>query len=321
VPATWQTHLTEHSIPAGAPADAIFALIADVTQWPEMFGPTVHVEVLHERPPEQLLRIWAFANGQVRSWTSQRTLDPRRHSICFQQVVSAHPVAAMGGEWLIHPAGEQRSTVVLKHQFQAVDDDPEAVRLIETAVDHNSEAELAALARTAGQGGPSSGLRFGFTDTERIEGRAEDVFQFLHRAGQWPDLLPHVARLELTEGTLDDGTVQQHMEMDTRGPDGSVHTTTSVRLSFADRHTIVYKQLRVPPVMSAHTGGWSVVSEGAWLAATAWHTVVLDPAGVRDALGPQATLAEARQKVRRALGGNSLTTLRHAKAYAEASHV
>jgi aromatase len=45
--------------------------------------------------------------------------------------------------------------------------------------------------------------------------------------------------------------------------------------------------------------------------------VTLDPGGVRTALGPQATLAEARALVRKALGTNSSTTLRHAKQFAE----
>lgn len=322
-----QTHVTEHTVSVGAPADAVFALIADVTRWPQMFGPTVHVEVHEEDGPLQLLRIWAFAAGNVRTWVSQRTLDARAKLITFQQVVSVAPVAAMGGEWLVRPAGPDRSTVVLTHRFQAVDDDPEAVRLINAATDNNSTAELAALARFA-EGAADEELRFTFSDTERIRGQAKDVFEFLHEAGRWPERLPHVARLELTESRPDEGprkvgggteeTVHQHMEMDTRSPDGSVHTTTSVRLSFPERGTIIYKQLRVPPVLAAHTGRWDVTSNGREVTATSWHTVALDPAGVREALGPQGTLAEARKLVRAALGGNSSTTLRHAREYAEA---
>lgn len=50
--------------------------------------------------------------------------------------------------------------------------------------------------------------------------------------------------------------------------------------------------------------------------ATARHTVAVDPTGITEVLGPDATLADARTYVREALGRNSLTTLRHA---AEAS--
>lgn len=321
MPAALATHVTEHSISVEATPDTIYALIADLTLWPEMFGPTVHVEVQQEDETGQLLRIWAFANGQVRNWVSRRTLDPAGHRITFRQVVSAAPCAAMGGEWLIRAAGPGRSTVVLRHDFQAVGDDPKAVELINAAVDHNSRAELAALARFARQGGHDSELRFEFSDTERISGRARDVFDFIDRAGRWPERLPHVARLEFSETDPGDGPLQQHMEMDTRSPDGSVHTTTSVRLSFPDRGTIVYKQLQVPAVMTAHTGRWVITAGGGEVTATSWHTVVLDPDKVREALGPQATLAEARQKVRHALGSNSSVTLRHAKAYAEASRV
>lgn len=318
--AALKTHVTEHSVRVGAPPTAIFALIADVTQWPQMFSPTVHVEVLEAAAPEQLLRIWALAHGQVRDWVSRRSLSPREHSIAFQQVVSAAPVAAMGGEWLIQPATPHSSTVVLRHTFQAVGNDPDAVRLIEEATDRNSRSELAALAHAAEQGELRNELRFTFCDTERIDGQAEEVFGFLHRADRWPDRLPHVARVDLAENDPGGGPVQQRFEMVTRSPDGSAHTTTSIRLSFADRGTIVYKQLQVPAGLMAHTGRWVVEPDGAGhTTATSWHTVVLDPEAVPKVLGPQATITDARHAVRQALGRNSATTLRCARTHAEAS--
>jgi aromatase len=140
------------------------------------------------------------------------------------------------------------------------------------------------------------------------------VYAFLDRADLWPERLPHVARLDLTE----DEPGVQRMDMDTRSPDGSTHNTTSVRVCFEDRNMIVYKQLRVPVAMSGHTGRWVIESLGdGTVRATSWHTVTLDPEGVRAALGPGATLAEARALVRKALGTNSSTTLRHAKQFAE----
>ncbi|MER5898316.1 aromatase/cyclase [Streptomyces sp. NPDC001876] len=310
-------HVTEHSITVAAAPEAVYALVADVAEWPQVFGPTVHVEVLEEAPAdggEQLLRIWAVAGDKVRTWTSRRVLDPAARTITFRQVVTAAPVASMGGEWRVQELEDGTTRVTLLHDYRAVDGDPAAEELIESAVDGNSRAELLALKNTAEQGDAREELHFTFSDSETVFGAAGDVFAFLDRADLWPERLPHVARLDLTE----DEPGIQHMDMDTRSPDGSTHNTTSVRVCFADRDVIVYKQLRVPVAMAGHTGRWVIESLGdGTVRATSWHTVTLDPAGVRTALGPQATLAEARALVRKALGTNSSTTLRHAKQFAE----
>ena len=305
-------HVTRHEVLVDAPPEAVYALIADAGGWPQVFGPTVHAEVVEEFGSEQLLRIWAFANGEVRNWTSRRALYRAQHRISFRQLISSAPVSSMGGEWQVIPTAEGGSRVCLLHDFTAVGDDPESVAWIEQAIERNSVAELDALRRSAAGGAEGAGLRFTFSDSVLVDGSADDVFSFLDRVDQWPDRLPHVARLELTER---DGV--QRMEMDTRGPDGSVHTTVSVRVSFPERGTIVYKQVKVPPVMTGHTGRWVVEPEGGGVRATSWHTVTLDPEGVSRVLGPEVGLDEAQQKVRHALGTNSSITLRHAKEFAE----
>jgi aromatase len=299
------THLTRHEITVANEPKAIYALIADVAGWPHVFGPTVHVDLLRDDGVEQLLHIWALANGEVRDWTSRRTLDPEAGLITFRQVVSSPPVASMGGQWILERLGGDSCRVTLNHDFEAIADDPDAVAFIERAVDRNS---------TAGTG-PDE-LRFTFSDPLTMRGAAADVFEFINRADLWPQRLPHVSRLDLTERVPG----IQHMEMDTRSPDGSIHTTESVRLCFPERNVIIYKQLRVPPVMTGHTGRWEMHERAdGTVEATSWHTVTLSPQGIRDALGPDAGVAEAKEKVRHALGTNSRTTLRHAREFVEGS--
>lgn len=315
---TSATKVTEHSISVAAPPADVYRLVADVSAWPQVFGPTVHVDVLQDADPErggeQTLRIWATAEGRVRAWTSRRVLDPAARTVGFRQVVSAPPVASMGGEWRIEERDDGTARVVLLHDYRAVGDDPEAEALIARAVDRNSTAELAALKKAAELGAGGDELSMTFSDTQIVHGDAADVYAFLARADLWPRRLPHVARLDLTE---EEGGVQ-HMDMDTRSPDGSLHNTTSIRVLFEDRREIVYKQLRVPVAMSGHTGRWEIEPLGdGTVRATSWHTVTLDPEGVRSALGPDATLQEARDLVRKALGGNSSATLRHAGRFAE----
>ncbi|WP_097871150.1 aromatase/cyclase [Streptomyces sp. rh34] len=321
--------VTEHAVTVAAPPDTVHRLVADVSGWPDLFGPTVHVDVLADAPPEggeQRLHLWATAHGAVRNWTSVRTLDPVARTVAFRQLVPAPPVASMGGTWRVEPLDDGLSRVVLLHDFRAVADDPEAERLITAAVDRNSAAELDALKRAAEQGAHREELRFSFHDTHTVRAEADEVYAFLERADRWPERLPHVARLDLREEAASDpasdgartaATVQQ-MEMATLAPDGSEHITESVRLCFPGRRTIVYKQLRTPPALACHTGRWTVepAADGT-VAVTSAHTVVLDPEGVRALLGTDASPADARARVREALGANSTTTLRHAGRFAE----
>ncbi|WP_299527730.1 aromatase/cyclase [uncultured Streptomyces sp.] len=309
-------HRTRHSTEVEASAGAVYRIVAEAENWPHIFPPTVHVDRTEGDDRRERLHIWAFANGVVRDWTSRRELDPEGHRVTFRQEVSAHPVAAMGGEWIIEPAGEGRTSVTLLHDFRVVDDDAEALEWVSRAVDTNSESELAALKRAAESFAREPGVLLSFEDAVDIAGSGQDVYDFLLRADRWEERLPHVSRLVLTEPAPDVQTV----EMDTRAADGSVHTTRSVRVSFGpDR--LVYKQTEVPALMAAHTGRWTVVPTGDGVRAVSHHTVVLRPDRVRELLGEQAVLEDARRLVRTSLGTNSTATLNLAKAYAEGAAV
>lgn len=84
--------------------------------------------------------------------------------------------------------------------------------------------------------------------------RVQDAYAFLHDAGACPERLPHVAALSLEEPAPG----VQFFDMTTAAPDGSEHTTRSVRITLAPR-LIVYKQLVPPALLSAHTRHWSFV--------------------------------------------------------------
>lgn len=302
---------TEHSITATARPEHAYDVIADVSAWPHLFPPTVHAEEVERVGDEQVIRIWAFADGRVRDWRSRRWLDPTARRVRFRQEVSSPPVAFMGGEWIMRAAGE-RTEVVLTHDFGAIDDDPAQAEWITKVVDHNSGQELESVRRNAERLAADERLVLSFADSVVVAGPLGEIYDFVYRCKDWPDRLPHVARLEVTE----DEQGVQVMEMDTRSPDGDVHTTKSVRVCFPDER-IVYKQTTTPKIMTAHTGQWLFADSPDGVVATSRHTVVIDPDAVTDALGPNATVADARQAVRHALGANSLTTLRHAKAYVE----
>lgn len=309
------TREVEHEITIGAPAVAAYRLLAEVTNWPRIFPPTIYVDREEAAGDEERIRIWATANGEPKTWTSRRTLDPEALRITFRQEVPSPPVAAMGGTWIVEPLGEDASRVRLLHDYRAVGDDPHDLLWIERAVDENSTAELAALKENVERvhAAEMEELTFSFTDTVRIEGSPKDAFAFVNEAGLWPERLPHVARVRFTEHAPG----LQELEMDTRAKDGSTHTTRSYRVAIG-HHRIAYKQVTLPALMTLHTGVWTFeeTDDGTTTAASQ-HTVTLNTGNIAQVLGPEATVADARAYVHTALSTNSLATLGHAKAYAE----
>ncbi|MFC8721789.1 aromatase/cyclase [Kitasatospora sp. NPDC057198] len=307
---TAAAHHTEHRIEVAAPVDTVYGLVADVTGWPRVFGPTVHAEQLELDGRTERIRLWATANGAVKTWISRRELDPAAHRVAFRQEVSQSPVASMGGEWILEALPGGRTSVLLTHDYTAVDDVPDAEQWIAQAVDRNSTAELAAL-RGAAEGA-AEGLELTFADTVEIDGPAEAVREFLYRAEEWEKRLPHVSRVVLREDTPG----LQHLEMDTTAKDGSTHTTASVRVALADGR-LVYKQLVLPPLLDLHLGCWTLTpTPRGTVDATSEHTIRINPERLA-LLGEGTTVADAKAYVRTALGTNSTATLRHAKAYAE----
>jgi aromatase len=290
----------------------VYRLLAEVTNWPRIFPPTIHVDRVEHDGSQERIRIWATANGEAKNWTSRRELDPEALRITFRQEVTAPPVAAMGGTWIIEPLGENASRVRLLHDYRAVDDDPHDLLWIDEAVDKNSRSELAALKKNVEFAHAAEEVTFSFEDTVYVDGSAKDVYAFINEANLWSERLPHVATVRLEEDTVG----LQTLEMDTRAKDGSVHTTKSYRVTFPHQR-IAYKQVTLPALMTLHTGHWTFQDTDQGVAATSQHTVTLNTDNIARILGDTATVADAREYVHTALSTNSLATLNHAKAHAE----
>jgi aromatase len=302
---------TRHTRVVAAPATDVYALVADVTRWPVIFEPSVAVQHLHRGPDEERFRLWATVNGAVANWTSRRVLDPAQRRISFEQERSHPPIASMGGQWMFDETGTGATTITLDHHFSVLPGtDAEEVS---RAVDRNSETELAALGRIAELGHPVDEVVHTFSDTVTLDATAADLYDFVHRSDRWPEHVPHVGRVDLTEDA--DGV--QLMEMDTVTAGDHTHTTKSVRICFpGDR--IVYKQLLPPAILFGHSGSWEFADGPHGVEITARHTVAIDPAAARRTLGPDTDLAQARAYLEEALGTNSRNTLLCAVRYAAA---
>ncbi|GAB2862640.1 SRPBCC family protein [Actinocorallia aurea] len=303
-----------HRIDVAAPADAVYRIIANVSLWPLYFPPTVRAERVSGDDAQETVRIWAIAQGGLRSWESHRSLDAAALTVSFAQTRPQAPVAEMSGRWWISETGDG-CAVTLDHTYRAIGDDPAAHDLIAAAVDANSLAELARLKHAAELGAGAQGLVFDFADTEEMTCSQEEAYAFINEADLWPQRLPHVARLDLRE----DGDGLQYMEMDTRSPDGSVHTTVSYRVC-EPSHRVVYKQTILPKALQAHNGEWLFATrQDGTVAVTARHQVMLDPVGIASLPMPPASLEAARDAVRQALGANSRATMVAARAFYEAA--
>ncbi len=300
----------EHAITVQAAPEDVYRLLADVENWPRLFPPSVYVDCLERDGNHERIRIWATANGEPKTWTSWRELDPEHLRITFTQEVPAPPVAAMSGMWIIEPLGDTATHLRLQHTYRAFD--ANGLKWVDEAVDRNSKAELPSLKANVELA--TQELSLSFVDSTRIAGAAKDVYDFVNEAGRWPERLPHVSSATLTEDTPG----LQVLRMETLTGDGSAHTTESVRVCFP-HHRIAYKQTTLPALMSLHTGCWTFEEdEHGVTTASSRHTVIINADNIRPALGPDAGVPEARQFVRDALGGNSRATLALAKAHAEA---
>lgn len=307
------TRTMEHTRVVHAPAEMLYELVADVTRWPVIFGPSLHVRHLERAPARERFQLWALVGGRVKSWISRRTLDASELRVTFEQERSQAPIVSMGGSWSFWALPGGWTQVVLEHHFSA--NGQRVLDWVADAVHRNSEDELAALGRIAELGVPPSELFDTFEDSVELVGSAADAYAFINRADQWPDRLPHVRQVLLRE----EEPGVQHMEMDTVTADGSAHTTKSVRLCFPAEQ-IVYKQLVPPAVLLGHSGAWHFAGkpgEPNRTVVTARHTVAVHPVAARERLGAGSTLADARRYLREALGGNGRATLAHAGSYLE----
>ncbi|MBC2878700.1 MULTISPECIES: aromatase/cyclase [Streptomyces] len=306
----------EHTMTVRAPVDRVYGLVAAAEDWPRVFPPLVHVDCLERTGRRDVIRVWAVADGEPRGCVSRRVLAPDRRCIGFRQEVPAPPVAFLGGRWEFEPVSARECRVRLWHEYRAVDDDPRQLARIGRTVVRRARAELEALRRSAELGVRGNELLLSFEDSVRIAGSAGDVYAFVREAQLWSERLPSAggAAAVLAAGAWG-RTPCGRGRAAVDGRDAGRNDT--VRVCFPPRR-IVFKQTRLPALLSLHTGSWLFTPCGDGVTATSRHTVAVDPAAIGAVLGEGAGVAQAKDVVRSVLGTDSRLTLRYAKEYAEA---
>ncbi|WP_416971112.1 aromatase/cyclase [Streptomyces sp. 4F14] len=300
-----------HEIETETSPSAVYELITDVSLWPVIFRPTVHTQVLERTEHGDRFEIWAtVSSGEVNGWRSRRTFDAAGRRVTFRQDHDNPLFGLMGGGWSCLPLPGGRAKVVLEHRFVPPPDQADARERIARTLDANGAAELEALRTVSALPGGIDRWRVTFTESIGLSGPAQAAREFIWDAGRWPERLPHVDGLDLVE----QAGGAQDMTMHTRAPDGTVHTTRSIRLPLSDG-SIVYKQTRPPRALLGHSGRWDFHTGPSGGTITSTHTFLLDPAGVAEVYGPDVPAEEAAHRVRVALMANSRVTMEHADRY------
>ncbi|MEV7009997.1 SRPBCC family protein [Streptosporangium sp. NPDC051022] len=274
-----------------APAATVRRLLTDVTAWPRIFPAVVHAERLDDGSGGPA-RVWVLReeHDEVSVVTVRQVVDHDGRSVRFRPDAHADALLPLGEDWSVESPAEGESLVRLD----------------------SGVADLAALRAAAEEESAESPVYLEFADSVTVAGAARDVYDFLYRLEDWPEVVPHVA----TASVREIGPHVRFVEIDNAGPNGPVHTTEAVRIGFPHR-TIVEKHRLLPPLASLHLGRWTVEESPGGATVTATHVVVIKEAGVASVLGEGTTLAEARTWIRGALGGNSVVVAEQAREYAE----
>ena len=304
-----------HTVEVAAPAGVVYGLIADAERWPLYFPPNVYVERLDFDGVRERLRMWVVADGQVKSWTSQRVQDCTRHQVSFHQDLIMEPAESMGGTWSVKALGPDRCRLTVDHAFTAVDDRPEDVAWLERATIANAHSDLKSLKFLAQRWARLDELVLSFEESVRVKGPAELVYGFLYEVADWPQQVPHVRRVQLDEPQVG----VQKVTMDLAAADAGTHTVESVRVCFPHAGRIVHKETVPRALIAAHCGEFSVLPDETGVTVLSQHHVVLREKDIERVLGAGATPADARHRIRAELGYQSQQTLRLAQQHAESA--
>ncbi|MFI6336937.1 aromatase/cyclase [Streptomyces sp. NPDC050535] len=299
----------KHGATIDAGCDAALDLVAAVEGWPQFDRTAVHAERLRATERGELIQHWSLSgDSAVRTWRVLRRVDRAARRITFEQEEAEPPATGIRGEWVFTEVAPNRTEVELRHYVDAPADADLGPLL--KGITQDGQGQLDLLREAAERQAERDELVLSFADPLFVAGSVEDAYDYLYRADLWPERIPHVAALVLSEEVPN----IQFFDMDTMSSGASARTR-SVRICLPP-HLIVYKQITPPPLLDAHTGHWRFTETPEGVIAEARHTVTIKRSAL-SLLGDGTTVADARRYLRRLLSANSMSNLRLAKTFAE----
>lgn len=268
-----------HSAEVAAPAEAVYALLANAVRGPLYSPQVLHVERMDADGDRERLRLWEQSGGGVRCSLWARVAHPGERRIEFWRLRGEAPFTSMAGQWTVEERPGGRSVVSVLHEF-TVAGDPEGAEAARAAlaVEDSARSALRGVRRIAQGSGGSRQRVLTFQESLRVEGPGEVVYDFLYRAADWAGRVPQVRHVEVSEVSPGIQAVNYRLRL----PDRTERATNSLRLCFPHAGRIVYKQTTPWAPVAAHTGEWSVLPDEHGVRVIAEHTVLLDEDALPD---------------------------------------
>jgi aromatase len=304
---------TTRDADVAASAQAVMALLAEVADWPLLLARIVHVEPLATVGLARLAHIWGLSPDGIDEHVCRITPGAAVGDLTVARVVARPPASSLTARWHAEGTGTGRSRLTLSHEYEAIADDVDAAALLHAQLGADAESDVASMGRAAEILATHPACRFAFAEDVALDtgSSADAAFEFLRRPERWPGQPPGIASLAVRE----ERPGIQLLELGIEQEDGSVRAEVAARLSLPQRRLLVHKSVRPRPLVFGHTSVfWVEPGESGGGSVGARHTLLLDPSAVASALGPQATLAEASDMVRRAISAESKFTLLGAAA-------
>ncbi|WP_328304462.1 SRPBCC family protein (plasmid) [Streptomyces sp. NBC_00435] len=304
-----------HTLQVAADPRTVFDLIAEVTEAPRHFSAHLHAEYLERGETQDVFQRWSVERDQetIRTWTARRRLDREALTITFEHETPKPPVSSMRGEWKLTPQADGTTSVEISHHFSVVGDDPETLKWASAGLDRNVQGQLEQTKAIAERWAELQELTLEHEESLLVHGSLDDVYGFLYEAGAWPERLPHIAATEVKE----EAPGLQIVDMTVEGRDGIAQRTRSARVCVPGK-LIVHKQvLGLPPLLDVMLGSCDFAETADGVLVTARQTIVIKESAIEEKLGAGATVADARVHLTKVLQDGVLSSVRHAKAYAE----
>lgn len=134
---------TDNSIEIAAPLAEVWDITNDVDNWPTLFTEYATVEILERKNDTVRFRLTMHPDeqGRVWSWVSERTADPRTHTVKARRIETG-PFEYMHIEWYYEPTdGGARMRWV--QEFTMKPDAPANDAQMEQYINNNTKAQMA----------------------------------------------------------------------------------------------------------------------------------------------------------------------------------
>lgn len=136
---------TDNEVVINAPLEFVWDRMMDIEGWPSLFSEYAKAEVVEQDGNTLTFRLTTFPDpeydGQVWSWTSERTADPATHSSKSRRIETG-PFQYMNIEWFFEEAGDG-TRMRWVQDFSMKPEAPATDDVVEANMNKNTKIQMA----------------------------------------------------------------------------------------------------------------------------------------------------------------------------------